>query len=88
MRHALRNGLIPIVTLFGIQLPALIGGTVVLETIFSVPGMGTYLIDALSHRDYPIIQAIVLVTAFVVVFTNLVVDASYSIIDPRIRPSS
>jgi peptide/nickel transport system permease protein len=85
VRHALPNALIPIVTVIGLQVPLLVGGTVVLEQIFSVPGMGSYLLSSIQQRDYPVVQAIVLMTAVVVVVTNLVVDLAYAILDPRIE---
>jgi peptide/nickel transport system permease protein len=85
VRHALRNAVIPVITVIGLQIPNLVGGTVILERIFSIPGMGNYLLTAIQQRDYPVVQAVVLITAFVVVFSNLVVDAAYAIIDPRIR---
>lgn len=83
--HAFRNAVIPVITVIGLQIPNLVGGTVILERIFSIPGMGNYLLTAIQQRDYPVVQAVVLITAFVVVFSNLVVDAAYAIIDPRIR---
>lgn len=85
MRHALRNSILPVITVIGLQVPVMVGGTVILERIFSVPGMGNYLLSSLSQRDYPVVQAIVLFSATLIVVTNLVVDLSYSIIDPRIR---
>jgi peptide/nickel transport system permease protein len=84
VRHALPNALIPVVTVIGLQVPLLVGGTVVLEQIFSVPGMGSYLLSSIQQRDYPVVQAIVLLTAVVVVLCNLVVDMAYAILDPRI----
>lgn len=87
MRHAFRNAFIPVITVIGLQIPSLVGGTVILERIFSVPGMGNYLLNSIQQRDYPVVQAVVLVTAFVVVITNLIVDVTYAIIDPRIRYS-
>lgn len=84
-RHAMRNALIPIVTIVGLQVGVVVGGTVILERIFSIPGMGSYLLDAVSHRDYPVIQAIVLINAFVVLTSNLIVDLVYVTIDPRVR---
>jgi peptide/nickel transport system permease protein len=85
LRHALRSGLIPVVTVVGLQIPVLIGGAVVYETIFSVPGIGRYLIEAAQNRDYPVIQGINLILAATVLFLNLLVDLSYSFIDPRVR---
>jgi peptide/nickel transport system permease protein len=86
-RHALRNALIPVVTVIGLQVPLLVGGTVVLEQIFSIPGMGSYLLSSTQQRDYPVVQSIVLITAVVVVVSNLVVDLAYAALDPRIRYS-
>ena len=85
VRHALRNALIPVITIMGLQLPVLVGGTVIIEQIYSIPGMGRYYISAVNTHDYPIIQAINILVAFVVVFTNLGVDMLYSVLDPRIR---
>jgi len=87
LRHALPNALIPVVTVVGLQVPLLVGGTVVLEQIFSIPGMGSYLLNSIQQRDYPVVQAIVLMTAAVVVLTNLVVDLAYAVLDPRIEYS-
>jgi peptide/nickel transport system permease protein len=84
-RHALRNAAIPVVTLIGLQVPILFSGTIVLEQIFSVPGTGRYLISAVNTRDFPVIQAVALLIAAVVVLSNLVVDLTYSLLDPRIR---
>ncbi|MDW8047788.1 MAG: ABC transporter permease [Chloroflexota bacterium] len=83
-RHALRNAVIPVITAIGLQIPVIIGGTVILERIFSIPGMGSYLLTSLSLRDYPVVQAIVLLSATVVLVTNLVVDLSYTLLDPRV----
>lgn len=85
VRHALRNAVLPVITVIGLQVPVLVGGTVILERIFSIPGMGSYLLTSLSQRDYPVVQAIVLLSAALIVVTNLVVDLSYSVVDPRIR---
>jgi len=73
-----------VITVVGLQIPLLIGGTVILESVFSLPGMGTLLLDSVSHRDYPIVQGIVLISATAVVVSNFLVDMSYSLIDPRI----
>jgi peptide/nickel transport system permease protein len=85
LRHALRNAIIPVVTLLGLQLTVLISGTVVLESIFVIPGMGRYLLDALTYRDYPVVQAVVLLFATLVILANLAVDLLYAWLDPRIR---
>jgi peptide/nickel transport system permease protein len=86
-RHAIRNAFIPVVTLIGLQVPILVGGSVVVEQIFNVPGIGRFLVTAIGQRDYPIIQGVNLVVATVIVMTNLVVDVSYSMLDPRVRYS-
>jgi peptide/nickel transport system permease protein len=86
-RHALRNSLIPVVTVLGIQIPALIGGIVIMETIFGIPGIGSYLYGAISSRDYPIVQGVNLVVALIVLLSNLMVDVMYVYLDPRIRYS-
>jgi peptide/nickel transport system permease protein len=83
--HAMRNSLIPIITVIGVQIPVIVGGTVVLEKIFSVPGMGSFLLAAVQSRDYPVIQAIVIISATVVILSTLAVDLIYPLIDPRIR---
>ena len=85
LRHALKNALIPVITIVGLQVGVAIGGTLILETIFNMPGMGRFFIGAIFQRDYPSVQATVLVLAIVVVFVNIVVDLSYAWLDPRIR---
>ena len=85
MRHALRNALIPVVTLIGLQAPLLIGGAVIIEQIFVIPGMGLLLLDAVTQRDYPIIAGVFLVVGVAVMLINLVVDLSYGLLDPRVR---
>ncbi len=85
VRHALKNAFLPVITISGWQIGRLIAGTVVIETIFVVPGMGRLLIDSIFHRDYTMIQSIVMVIAFLVLAINLVVDLLYGWIDPRIR---
>jgi peptide/nickel transport system permease protein len=84
-RHALRNGLIPIVTILGLQMGALMGGAVVTEQIFVVPGFGRLIVEAVFTRDYPLVQGVVLITASTYVLINLLVDVSYSLLNPRIR---
>ena len=84
-RHAFRNGLIPVVTILGLQTGALMGGAVVTEQIFVVPGFGRLIVEAVFTRDYPLVQGVVLITASVYVFVNLLVDVSYSLLNPRIR---
>jgi len=85
MKHALRNAVIPVVTLLGTQLPQIIGGTVIIETVFGLPGMSRFLFDAINQRDYPVIQGVNLVVVSVIVLVNLGVDALYAVLDPRIR---
>jgi peptide/nickel transport system permease protein len=84
-RHALRNALLPVVTIVGLQLGALLAGAVLTETIFSLAGAGTMLFEAITARDFPIIQAFVVVIATGYVIINLIVDVSYAYLDPRIR---
>ena len=84
-RHAFRNGLIPVVTILGLQTGALMGGAVVTEQIFVVPGFGRLIVEAVFTRDYPLVQGVVLITASAYVFINLLVDVSYSLLNPRIR---
>ena len=84
-KHALRNALIPIVTIIGIQVGGLLGGAIITETIFSLPGVGTRMVDGILSRDYPIVQGFSFVIAIIFVFTNLIVDVSYAYLDPRIR---
>ena len=84
-RHAIRNAFIPVVTIVGLQVPILVGGTVILETIFSIPGVGRYLLFSIASLDYPVVQAINLIIAAVIVLTNLAVDVTYGFLDPRIR---
>ena len=85
LKHSLKNALIPVVTVLGIQVAQILGGTVIFETIFGLPGMGRFLFDAINQRDYPVIQGINLLIVSVVVVMNLTVDAFYAFLDPRIR---
>ena len=85
VRHALRNGLIPVVTILGLQMGALMGGAVVTEQIFVLPGFGRLIVEAVFTRDYPVVQGVVLITAASYVLINLLVDLSYSVLNPRIR---
>ena len=84
-RHALKNALLPVVTISGYQFGRLLGGVVIVESIFVVPGMGTLLIDSIVHRDFIVLQAIVLLIAAVVLILNLMVDLLYGVLDPRIH---
>lgn len=85
LRHALKNALIPVVTIVGMGLPILIAGSVITEQIFNLPGVGRWLFDAVNQRDYPIISAMNLLTATVVLFSNLVIDLAYAWLDPRVQ---
>jgi peptide/nickel transport system permease protein len=85
MRHAIKNALIPVVTLIGLQLPIVVGGAVIMENIFNLPGLGRLMLTALSDRDYPVISGINLFFATVVVAINLVIDLIYGYLDPRVR---
>jgi peptide/nickel transport system permease protein len=86
-RHAVRNALLPIVTVIGLSLPVLAAGTAIFESIFTLPGMGQYLVSAVGNLDYPVIMATNLIFAALIVLSNLLVDISYPILDPRIRYS-
>jgi peptide/nickel transport system permease protein len=85
LRHALKNALIPIVTIVGLQMPMLIGGTVIIERIFSLPGMGRLIIDAVQQRDYPLVSGVMLVFGLVLILINLMVDLTYGFLDPRVH---
>ena len=86
-RHVLRNALLPIVTVIGLQTGLLLSGAVLTETVFAWPGMGTWLVDAIDNRNYPVLQGGILFVALIFVFVNLLVDISYALINPRIRVS-
>jgi peptide/nickel transport system permease protein len=85
LRHAMKNALIPVVTIIGLQMPVLIGGTVIMEQIFSLPGIGLLEINAILNRDYPIISGVMLMMASFVLVMNLIVDLTYSFLDPRVQ---
>jgi peptide/nickel transport system permease protein len=85
LKHALKNAVIPVVTVLGLQVAAIAGGSVIIEWIFGIPGMGQFLVDAITQRDYPVIQGINLVIVTIIVMTNLTVDLLYAALDPRIR---
>jgi len=85
LKHSLKNAVIPVVTVLGLQIAQILGGTVIFEQIFGLPGMGRFLFDAINQRDYPVIQGINLIIVSVVVLMNLLVDATYALLDPRIR---
>jgi peptide/nickel transport system permease protein len=86
-KHALRNALIPVITIMGSQLTFLLGGLVIIEVVFSLPGVGTLGFEAIQVRDYPVVQGVVFFTAILFISANLLVDLSYAVIDPRIRYS-
>ena len=85
LKHALKNAAVPIVTVIGIGVALLIGGVVITETVFNIPGIGRLVVDAIARRDYPIIQGVIMVFSGVYVLVNLLVDLSYTFFDPRIR---
>jgi peptide/nickel transport system permease protein len=87
LKHGLRNALIPIITIMAIDIPTLFTGAIVTETIFSWPGMGRLFFDALNHVDWPVVQGILVMTAILVVFSNLLADVLYAVVDPRIQYS-
>jgi peptide/nickel transport system permease protein len=85
VRHALKNAMIPVATIMGLQLGGLLGGAVITETIFAVPGLGRLAVESILTRDYPVVQGVVLFAAVAVVLVNVLVDVAYAILDPRIR---
>ena len=85
IRHALKNAMLPVITLIGTEFAFLIGGLVVTETVFTLNGIGRFVVDAVAHRDYPVVQALVFLIAFGFVVVNLLVDLTYAWLDPRIR---
>jgi len=87
-RHVLKNASIPIITVGGIQIASLLGGTVIIETIFGLPGIGRYIYESISNRDYPVVQGVTLVVATLFVLVSLMVDVLYAVMDPRIRTTS
>jgi glutathione transport system permease protein len=84
-KHTLRNALIPVITLTGLQFGFLLGGAIVVETVFAWPGLGRLLVDSVAYRDYPVIQAEILLFSFEFVLINLVVDLLYGLVNPEIR---
>lgn len=85
LRHALRNALLPMITLAGLQLPTLLGGALVTETVFTWPGMGRLFLDSIGYRDYPVVMGLLMFTALLVLLGNLIADLLYAVCDPRIR---
>src|SRR5690606_11961139 len=84
-RHVLRNGLIPVITVITIQIGVLIGGSIVLERVFALPGLGRLLVQAIGERDYPMVQGITLIISFIFVMINLLTDILYRFLDPRLK---
>ena len=85
IRHALRNAVIPVITVMGIQMGTLLGGAVITETIFALPGLGRLAVESIYGRDYPMLEGVVMFSALAVLAINLAVDIVYSLIDPRIK---
>ena len=85
LQHAFRNALIPVVTILGLQVSNIVGGAIIIETVFNLPGIGKLLIDSIFFREFPTVQAIALMLALVVALSNLLVDVTYAVLDPRIR---
>lgn len=85
MRHALKNAVLPLFTLISIEFGHMLGGSVIMETVFTLPGMGRNLVDSIFHRDYPMVQSIIVLLVFIFLFINLAVDLAYAWLDPRIR---
>ena len=86
--HALRNALIPVITVIGLQVGTLLAGAILTETIFSWPGIGKWLVEAIRRRDYPVVQGGILLSATIIIVVNLIVDILYGVINPRIRHST
>lgn len=87
LKHALKNAMIPVITVIGLQLGSLLGGAVLTETVFAWPGIGSYIVDAIIKSDYPIVQGAVMLLAVIFVLVNLIVDLIYAQLDPRIKYS-
>jgi peptide/nickel transport system permease protein len=85
LRHALRNAAVPIITIIGIGIALLIGGAIITESVYNIPGIGRLTVDAVLARDFPVIQIVIMMFSFVYVLINLVIDLAYSLLDPRIR---
>jgi peptide/nickel transport system permease protein len=85
LKHALKNAAVPIATVVGTGVALLIGGVVITETVFNIPGIGRLVVDAIARRDYPIIQGVIMISSGVYVLINLLVDLSYTLFDPRVR---
>lgn len=87
LRHALRNALLPLITIAGLQIPTLLSGALVTETVFTWPGMGRLFLDSLGYRDYPVVMGILMFSSVLVLLSNMIADLMYAVADPRIRPS-
>ena len=87
-RHAMRNALLPMITIAGVQLPVLLSGALVTETVFTWPGMGRLFLDSISYRDYPVVMGVLMFSAVIVLLGNLLADLLYSVADPRISRQS
>jgi len=85
LRHALKNAIIPVVILLGLQIVQVANGTVILQTLFELPGVGRFLVDAMFQRDYTVVQGVILLTSSIIVMVNLLVNMTYAYLDPRIR---
>jgi peptide/nickel transport system permease protein len=85
LRHALKNALLPIITIIGSQIPLLVGGSVIIENIFQLPGMGQLFINVIAKRDYTVVSSVVLLYAVAIVFINLLTDLTYGMLDPRVH---
>ena len=83
--HALRNAVLPVITIIGIEAAFLVGGLIVTETVFNIPGVARFLVEAIQWRDYPIVQNLVMFIAFIVVLMNFLIDMAYAFFDPRIK---
>jgi peptide/nickel transport system permease protein len=84
-RHALRNAMIPVITIVGIQFGRLLGGAVVTESVFAYPGIGRLVINSIANRDYPVVQATLMLVVLIFLVTNIIIDASYAYLDPRVK---
>ena len=85
MRHALKNSLLPIITMMGMSVSMVFGGSVIIETIFAIPGVGSLMVDSIFGQDYVVVQSITLIIAVIILLVNLIVDVAYGFLDPRIR---
>ncbi len=84
-RHVLKNAMIPLITFWGMAVADMIAGSIVIEQVFNIPGLGRILLTSIANRDYPVVEAVIILIAFVVLIMNLVVDILYRVVDPRLR---